>query len=87
MSTILLTAWLVCQSLDLGTTFIALDKGGREANPILGQSKARIGAIKVTVNGAALIGYFRTQGRKRMILSGTMASAGCFAGGYNLKGR
>ena len=86
MNAILLTSWILCQSLDLGTTLHALNQPHfREGNPILGGPK-RVLAFKVTVNGA----LFAWQARaKRPVLtrasSIAMASAGCVAGGLNLR--
>ena len=85
MGTALLVAAMACQSLDLGTTLVGLSRGGREANPVLGQSPTRIVAIKVGVNVGALLLHRRIDGPRKHIVTGTLAGAGCLAGTMNLR--
>lgn len=88
LETLLLGAWIGCQSLDLGTTLYALNRPGyREANPLMAGSQTKIIAIKVSVNVGAFAfnQAFIPKGRKiRYVLPSVYAGLGCLAGGINI---
>jgi hypothetical protein len=80
LHTTLLIAWLGCQSLDLGTTLVALHQDRyMEGNPLL-RGKRGI-SIKIGVN-VALFAY--KDSRRSYTVPTVMAVSGCLAGGWNL---
>lgn len=83
MKTALLLSWFACQSLDYGTTMAALPRFA-EGNPIYGQSRGRLTAIKLSVNVGAFLWYRESSHNKKWIIPVAMASSGCAAGVVNL---
>lgn len=82
MNTLLLTAWIACQSFDGISTKIALNNSGmREGNP-LGK---KIYSLKIGVNIGAIIWYKKLPKENRKIIPIIFASTGCAAGIWNTK--
>lgn len=84
MNTLLLTAWIACQSLDVGTTAYGLQHGFREANPAMRGSHAM--ALKVSVNIGAFVWHRKIAERPNAwVIPVTMAAGGCVPGALNLQ--
>lgn len=88
LDTLLLTAWIGCQSLDIGTTVYALQQPGyRETNPVV--ARGLFYPVKISVNVGAFLLWkdllksnHRTAAR---VIAGSSAASGCVAGGLNLR--
>ena len=74
-------AWLACQSLDAGTTAVALQNGAREVNPLL---KSGGMEVRVGVNVGAILALRHTKPSTRKVVAWSMAGSGCIAGTWNL---
>lgn len=82
MTGLLLAAWIGCQAFDLSSTAIALrDPAFREANPLLRHHGYE---IKISVNAGMLLWQRRMHGKRKNVVSATMAIAGCSAGAVNV---
>lgn len=85
MNVLLITLALTCQSFDIATTSQALGRGYyAEANPLLGNSRGRIVAAKVSVN----VGMFlwRAKAKNKTVKTAipvSLAAAGCIGGTVN----
>lgn len=76
---LLLTAWLGCQALDLGTTHYALHHGYQEANILTRGS--RLYTVKVSVN----VGMFALwSAHRHPVIPSIMAVGGCIPAALNL---
>jgi len=88
MNTLLLAAWISCQSLDIGTTIYALNNGNfKDVNPLM-SSPGRVITLKVSINiGTGLLYHeIRKPGsKKRMVIPIVMSTHGCISGIINLK--
>lgn len=83
MSTLMLTAWIACQSLDLGTTLYGLRQPGiREGNPVM--RGPHLSSVKVSVNLGLLIWRQQSRGPVRWVIPASMAATGCTAGALNI---
>jgi hypothetical protein len=78
MNTILLTAWIACQALDVGSTALAL-KTGRfvEGNSLMAGKRGYV--IKVSANVAMF-----TQRKRSKLIPIVMSASGCLAGSLNI---
>ena len=90
MNTFLLASWIACQSLDLGSTYVALHSGQFvERNTLYAKSAQKTAVLKVSVNVGAMFLHqagLRHQDRRfsRIILPLVGSSSGCIVGGWNL---
>ena len=84
---LLVAAWFGCQSLDTVTTYQLMPNANiAEANPLIGQSRARLLTLKVSVNAGMLFAWTRSQRKAiRRTIASTMAVAGCLPGAFNLR--
>lgn len=86
MNTLLLTSWIVCQSLDFGTTAVGLQRGFYEGNPAL--RGPQLYALKVSVNVGLFVWHQKDLRHRKGPVSAlvpiAMATSGCAAGAINL---
>ncbi len=83
MNALLLAAWIGCQALDGGTTFVALQHGYQEGNAVL--RGPQLYSVKISANVGMLFYHRHVQKDHPNVIPATMAAAGCLAGGMNLK--
>lgn len=84
LNTLLLTAWIGCQSLDLGTTIHALhSKRFVEGNPVM--AGRQMVPVKVSVNVGLLLWYRTIPKEQRWALAAPAAASGCIPGALNLQ--
>lgn len=77
MNPFLLTAWIACQTFDVTTTRMALNRGGREMNPIMRRGMV---PLKLSVNLFGILVYRKTHEKALPI---AFSIGGCAAGSWN----
>ncbi len=89
MHPLLLTAWIACQSLDLGTTVVGLRNPNiREGNPVM--RGPQLATLKVSVNVLAVWGTFQLakkapKAKATSVIPIAAAVSGCLAGSLNIR--
>ena len=86
MNTLLLTAWIVCQSFDVTTTAVALSRPQfYEGNPLM--RGPHLYVVKVGVNVGLFLWHIHRDDKQhwsRRVVPLTMAVGGCLPGAMNL---